>query len=345
MSKELLIPVGNSGQLAIPEHLRNFNGGVGKSLMEGVGGMFNRIGLKGNRFRMVVSGQEVAVRDENYVDVVIVGAAAGNQRIFYDSKYSGADDNSLPTCYSVDGKTPAENVVLKQSHRCDVCPKNEVGSAMTDNGKKTRACGFFRRLAVWVVGDEPDRVFALDVRAMGLFGDSKPGSNQYSLNDYAKWCSARGIDPSTLVTRISFDTDQSVPKLLFKPAMFITNDLVDIVGHLVDASSTHDIINVNMRTADGEGHDNPAPLGDSFQTTPQRAAAPAAEPAPTVVQSAPRRGRPPANKTQEAPVVQTAPTPRPVQQAAPVQAAPVIDEAPVVEGEQDLADLLKSLGM
>lgn len=338
MSRELIIPTGSTGgALAIPAHLQGFSG-VGKALMEGIGGGFNRIGLKGNRFRMIVGGQELTVRDENYVDVVIVGAAPGVQRLFYDTKYGSGEDKAPPTCYSRDGKSPADDVARPQASKCDLCPQNQVGSAFTDNGKKTRACSFFRRLVLWVVGDDPDRVFTLDVKAMGLFGDSKPASNQFSLGDYAKWCSARGIDPSTLVTRISFDTDESVPKLLFKPAMFITPDLTDVVATLVTADQTHAAVAVNMRTVDRSAEsDNPAPLGDSFSTN---APAQASKPEPPPVKQARTRAAPVARvmqaplpaESEPAPVVRTAPTPT---RPAPVVAA---------DDDSDLADLLASLG-
>lgn len=338
MSRELIIAPGNQ-QLLVPAHLQGFNSGVGKALMEGVGGAFNRIGLKGNRFRMIVGGQELTVRDENYVDVVIVGAAPGTQRLYYDTKYGNGEEKTPPTCYSRDGKTPSEDVTNKQSSRCDICPQNQVGSAFTDNGKKTRACSFFRRLVVWVVGDDPDRVFTLDVKAMGLFGDSKQATNQFSLSDYAKWCSARGIDPSTLVTRISFDTDESVPKLLFKPAMFITPDLTDIVATLVNADQTHAAAEVSMRTVDRSGEvDAPAPLGDSFQTT-QRVATP--EPAPTVAPA--RRGRPPSKPVVVPAATATQAPPPEVTRPAPTRS---VAPAPVVadSDDADLADLLASLG-
>ena len=338
--KELMIKA--DGPLVMPDHLRNFNGTVGTALMKGVGGMFNRIGLKGNRFRMVVSGQEQAVRDENYIDVVIVGAAPDTQRVFYASKYSGNDENSAPSCYSRDGKVPAEDVHQPQSTKCDTCPQNQVGSAMTDGGKKTRAWGYTRRLAVYVVGDDPTRVFALDVKAMGLFGDSNAGQQQYNLNDFAKWCSARGVAPSTLLVRISFDTRESVPKLLFKPVMFITQDLAEIVSNLIDAEATKQTVAVTMKTVDNPVDEAP----DTFTAVarPAQAAAPVdtrqAQAPAAVVQTPVRRGRPPAG-TAEAPAAPAVAVPAPAAPTARPAPAPVMQEGPE---DVELEALLASLG-
>lgn len=51
--------------------------------------------------------------------------------------------SAVPNCFSMDGKTPAENCSKKQSDYCEGCPQNEFGS---DDRGKGKACKNMKRL-------------------------------------------------------------------------------------------------------------------------------------------------------------------------------------------------------
>ncbi|MBC6436090.1 hypothetical protein FM036_44675 [Nostoc sp. HG1] len=66
-----------------------------------------------------------------------------------------------------------------------------------------------------------DRVYTLDIGAMSIFGDGNPAAGQFNLQEYSKMLTLRGVsDPSIVITEVEFDTNVSVPKLMFKPADF-----------------------------------------------------------------------------------------------------------------------------
>lgn len=199
---------------------------LGKDLVGGLGSGVNRISLKGNRFRLVQAGQEIAVLEQSTLDVVIIGSTPSVSRIYYKDKYNGID-KVKPTCWSKDGIKPDNSVPAdaKQSVACASCHQNIKGSAVGDNGVQSRACAFRKRIVVVApsqlgTGEAPE-AYALDVNALSLFGDGDPGRNHYGLGGYGKFLSTprtgfpSGIPPIAVITRLSLDSNSSVPKLFF----------------------------------------------------------------------------------------------------------------------------------
>lgn len=112
----------------------------------------NRISLKGARFRLVVAGKEVAVRDEPYLDVMVVGVAEHVQRTYYAGEYEPTL-KTAPTCFSLDGQKPHEKAKEPQCGTCAACPQNVKGSKTNEKtGKKSIACSFAQRLIVTLPG-------------------------------------------------------------------------------------------------------------------------------------------------------------------------------------------------
>jgi len=375
MSQDLLAITGN-GPMQLPAHLAGTNFGVTTDLLSGMYTGGNRIGLKGSRFRLVVGGVEEGVIQENYLDSIILGAAPAISRVYYADAYK-TGENQPPTCYSADGIVPNEDVKIKQSDKCMTCPMNAKGSKIQD-GKQYKACGYFRRVVVMLAGDTERRdVFKLDVKSGGLFGDNT--ANEKNLNDYIKMIATRGVDAGAVVTRISFDTDSSVPKLLFKPQRFITEEEMAAVSDLVESDEVKNLKTVTMSTLDVSGEEptsGDAPVEEEIapppaqRPAPQRAAAPAAQRAPAPAPAptpAPQRTAPQRQATQ-APAPAPAATQRPAtqrpapttqranapavesnvaapQRAAPQRTAPPVQEPEVTEvgTDDELADLLASL--
>jgi hypothetical protein len=333
----------------LPAHLQGFESGVTTSLMAAVGTMLNRIGTKGCRFRQVIKGEEVGVFEENYLDVIIVGAVETVSRRFYQGGYDPNGDNGAPSCYSRDGVVPAADVKIPQAEKCQLCPQNVKGSKMTEGGLKAKACSYFRRLVVMLAGDPEGILYRLDVTGMGLFGESEPKLQKYNLNDFAKALQNRNMDAGQIVTRLSFDTDQSVPKLMFKPFRFITEEEMQTVLNLT-SDEKEPYLDVSMKTVDISGEAEPAQ--EEEEAAPAPAPAPRKMAAPKATQ-APRRAPAPApapaeeeadegltydqdgnlidengNYVEEAATPAPAPAPRQRPAAAPQQAAPA-KRAPV----------------
>jgi hypothetical protein len=276
----------SSGQsLAIPAHLQGANLGVNANLLATAGLGGNRIGFKANRFRIIINGKEEAVVEDNHLDVIVVGAVGTISRIFYEGAYD-ADTKAAPTCYSADGLAPADDVKNKQAARCDMCPQNQKGSKVI-GGQKIKACAYFQRLVVMLPGDESGHLYRVDVKAMGLFGDSKPSVNKFNLRDYAKMVANRGVDVASLITRLSFDIDSSVPKLLFAPNRFINAEEFEAVSAKVGTPEVDALLKVDMTTVDLSGEvdkapaqEEKAPVQEQVQEVPVEKAPVAAKPAP-----------------------------------------------------------------
>lgn len=375
MSQDLLI-TGN-GPMQLPAHLAGANFGVSTDLLSGMYTGGNRIGLKGSRFRLVVGGVEEGVIQEPYLDTIVLGAAPAISRVYYADSYKNGE-NQPPTCYSADGVVPNEDVKAKQSDKCMVCPMNAKGSKISE-GQQYKACGYFRRVVVMLAGDTERRdVFKLDVKSGGLFGDGT--ANEKNLNDYIKMIATRGVDAGAVVTRISFDTESSVPKLLFKAVRFITEDEMSAVSDLVHSDEVVNLKTVTMSTLDVSGEEptsgdpvqeDEAPTPPPVQRQAQRAPAPAAQrapapaPAPTPAPQRQATQRPAAQAPAPAPAASQRPaTQRPAattqranapavdnhvappQRQAPQQraAAPAPEpEVTEIGTDDELADLLASL--
>lgn len=325
MSNDILVPQ-NNGQLAIPDHLRGVDFGVTTNLLEGMFQGGNRIGLRNSRFRLIVGGVEEGIIQENYLDVIILGAAPGVSRVFYSGNYD-PNENQPPVCYSADGLVPADDVKSKQADKCMTCPQNARGSKIVD-GKQFKACSYFRRVVLMLAGDVDDkRVFKLDVKAQGLFGENS--ANEKNLNDYIKMVSTRGVDLGAIVTRISFDLDASVPKLLFKAHRFIDPDEMQVVFDLVQSEEVINLKTVTMSTLDMSSEETAAEA--DARNEPEHEEAPAPAPAPAPRQQT--RQAPPAQqqRTQQAPAQQQR-TQQAPQRTAPQTTKPVVEDNVPVGG-------------
>jgi hypothetical protein len=183
----------------------------------GAGQSGERISIKGGVFRLLSGGKEIAAIEERYLDVVIVKAAPKVARTFYMKKYDG-ETAASPDCWSNDGETPDAKSKNPQSDTCNGCTQNIAGSG-TGN---SRACRYQQRLAVVLANDIEGSVKQLALPATSLFG--KEVGEDRPLQAYARWLVAQGVDPSTVVTRMKFDTKAEAPKLFFKAMRWLTDE-------------------------------------------------------------------------------------------------------------------------
>jgi len=242
---------------SIPDYLKStepsaMGGGLGSNARD-------RIGLKGNRFRMIRAGLEVDHKDENFLDVTVVTANPHVSRIYYAGDFD-PDVKTAPDCFSADGITPFSGVINKQSNKCNGCPQNVKGSSITGEGKKTRACSFSKRLVVVLDGDTDNTLYQLDLKAMSIFGDGKPDKGMYTLSGYNKLLQTRNVRVEGVITRMSFDTDSSVPKLYFTPQGFLSEDRVKTVLKLAESKAAKDIATIDVTTVEPDNADAPEPV-------------------------------------------------------------------------------------
>ena len=182
----------------------NLSGGSGG------GGGSRRISLRGGRFREIVNGEQVNVKSDGFLNVVIVNAAKLS-RTFYKGAYD-PENPSAPTCWSPDTEKPSSDVPQDQMQaaRCMDCPQNIKGSGQGES----RACRFSQRIAIVLEG-QMDTVYQLQLPATSIFGEAKDG--KMGMQAYAKYLKAHKTPSIAVVTQMYFDENSDTPKLYFKP--------------------------------------------------------------------------------------------------------------------------------
>lgn len=227
------------------------NSDLFKSLMDtnkklaGSGGGAPRISIRGGRFRMIVGGEQVSVRKEDTLGVMVADASGVN-RTYYEGTYD-PENPAPPVCWSRDGNAPAEDVPDDQrmATRCTDCPMNVKGSGQGNS----RACRFSQRLAVLLEGDEANTVYQMQIPATSIFGGAE--GNNMPLQAYVKLLSAHDTPIQAVMTEIQFDEDSETPKLFFKPSRPLTEEELNTVVAAKDSQEAKDAIYMTVSQADG----------------------------------------------------------------------------------------------
>lgn len=319
--------------IQIPAHLARVVGqpsALSAALAGGLSGGANypRISIKGSRFRIVEDGTETVLEDTK-LSVVIVGANPRLSKTYYAKQWTPDSEPSSPDCYSLDGIRPAADSTAPQHDACATCPMNAWGSKVTPLGQQIKACADQKRLAVVASNDPTGPTYLLQITPAALKG----------LASYQKELSHRGIPVEAVKTVVTFDTDASFPKLMFKFGGFLDEDEYAAVEELFGSDKVLEI--TGEKTAAAPEEEAPAPKAKAAAkpaAKPAVKAAPEPEPEP----EAPKRGfgSKPAAKAAPAEEEEEAPAPK-----AKAAAKPAAKPAPKVEkaGSNSLADEIAAL--
>lgn len=228
-----------AGALALSGEMAELLGdqlGLG-DLTQGVNVGFPVLSIKGKVFHIREGGETELVTkpdDETEpatsLEVVLIKANSNVSKVYYDAGFEEGSD-SPPTCYSNDGKVPAEDSEEKQCSTCAKCPKNAWGSRITESGKKGKACADSRRVAIAAAGDL-ERVMLLRVPAASL----KP------LMQYGQTLTKKGVPYQAIVTKLGFDYTVAHPLLTFKPVRPITVEEARVVKEMIVSDVTEAIL-------------------------------------------------------------------------------------------------------
>ena len=201
----------SKGGNTLPAHLKNLQlDATTKALMGGSGnGGGKRISIRGNVFRMMVDGKEIAQNEDRAMNIIIAAANANVSRTFYAGTYQEGQAMA-PTCWSNDGVTPDIKSEQPQASKCASCAQNIKGSGQGDS----RACRFTQRLAVLLENDIRGDVYQLTLPAQSIFGAAENG--KMPLQSYAKFLGSHGLPVTAVVTEMRFDTASATPRLTFK---------------------------------------------------------------------------------------------------------------------------------
>ena len=183
-------------------------------------GGFPVMSIKGKNFTVVRDGDRTVLTKEvdgetmavQSIDVVLVKANKGTSKVFYAKGYQEGGEATKPDCFSNFGDRPDPAVAAPQAKSCAVCPNNQWGSKIGDNGGKGKACQDSVRMAI-ATPDLINDPYLLRV----------PPASIKSLGEYGKMLAKRGVGYSMVVTKIGFDMESPTPKLTFKPTGLLSD--------------------------------------------------------------------------------------------------------------------------
>jgi hypothetical protein len=232
-----VIPFEQASQL--PTNLAAKFGAGADDLIASSGG-FPVISIRGSKFRLKTGGDEVPLVDGNTGDplgsleIVIIKPASGLSKNYYAKDYVEGDDAN-PDCFSINGEAPDSQVKTPQCKTCAACPHNVWGSKISPNGNETKACSDSKLMAVTFAAPTAE---GLRNEAMG--GPMMlrvPAASLKDMTAFGRGLKGKGFVPQQVVTRIGFDLDASYPKLTFKAARPLGDDLVAEIGNLYDSEA------------------------------------------------------------------------------------------------------------
>lgn len=308
----------------VPAYLKQAEAAPANELMANVGGGgFPVMSIKGKSFTIVKGGERTTLMNPNDEDevatsitAVILKANASLSKIWYAKAYAEGSD-AKPDCFSNDGIAPDPSVESPQAKKCSICPKNEWGSRIGDDGRKGKACSDSRRLAIAPPDDLENPML---LRA--------PPATLKPLAEYGAELAKRGVPYNAVITKIGFDREAASPKLTFKPVGFLSEEQYTKVQEVVGEDVVASIL--------GKIGETPVPEAGDAPTVAEAPAEKVEKPAP--------KAEKPAKAAKAKPKVEVEDedeeTPPPPQKAEkPAKAA----KAAVVYAEDDLESELETM--
>jgi hypothetical protein len=190
------------------------------------GGSINatkRISIEGRVFRKIVAGKEQSVNTSNEMPVIFVKMAHDASRTYYKSTYKKGV-KIAPACWSSDSKTPDADVTDPQSSSCAECDNSVKGSGQGGQGT---ACRLSWRTAVVLPGDPGGDVYQLVLPATSAFGKEENG--RWPFRPYIQMLANNNVSAGRVVTKMEFDINSPVPRLLFSPIAAVPADVREVV--------------------------------------------------------------------------------------------------------------------
>lgn len=248
------------------------------------------------------------------LEVVVIATHAGVAKTYYSTGYVEGSAEK-PDCYSNDGIAPAEDSIDRQAKKCAVCPHNQWGARITDDGKKAKNCADVKRLAVAPAGQLNDPMLL-----------RLPATTLAVWDQYVSLLGKSGKKPPMVVTKVGFDYSVAHPALTFKAVGMVTEQMAGQVRDIKGEDIVRNII--------GAVSDVPVTTDRSPQATPSKALSKAVEEAEAAVAARPGKPKPKVRVEDDDDDGEAdAPPPKPA--AKPAKAAPKAKPKVRVEDDED----------
>jgi hypothetical protein len=222
---------------------------------------------KGSDREVIQDAEELPART---VDVIVLRATPGMSKTFYEKKFDDGAPAEAPDCYSNHGDKPAPDARSPQATSCAACPHNVWGSRISDNGKKGKACGDSKRLAVASPSNLEEPMLL-----------SVPPDSLKGWDELVKYLKQHGLTPPTVVVRLGFDQDSAHPKITWKPMGVVPADRIADIQAAREADTTLAIVGAVRHAEELGGEPVAEPEPEPAKPAPKaEPAKPAAKPAP-----------------------------------------------------------------
>jgi len=203
-----------------------------ESLADGIGSSYGIIGYKGKVWSLRLRGDTFNfVRPDDgspaaWLDVIILRQLPNKSKSYYlENSYQDGQIGTRPLCASLDGVVPDADITTPQASACAICPRNVF--KIRPDGKKTRECSDFKRLAVLILPSLTKALLGAPLMEPVFL--RVPAA---SLNDLAllgEGMTAQGFHFSSYVTRIGFNPDKPHPQMTFRALQALTDKEAPVV--------------------------------------------------------------------------------------------------------------------
>lgn len=197
----------------LPQEMRDQLMQMFAPALESFGSAFNRVSLKGNRFRLITGGSETATFSDAFT-FVIVAISPEQHCVWYANAYNG-EEGVEPDAVWAQNEEPPANVPM---------------SARVKDASGRNQYSMRRRFIVAPCLMNPqgkqyidlDNLYVWDAGGMTTFGDDVAltggaYNKAHSFTSYMNMCKSVGLFPCAIMTTAIFDMRQSVPAARFLP--------------------------------------------------------------------------------------------------------------------------------
>ena len=217
-----------------------------------------RISIEGRVFRKIVGGKEQSVNTNNDMGIIFVKMAHEASRTYYGSTYKKGV-KLAPACWSSDSKTPDADVTNPPAASCAECPNSVKGSGQGGQGT---ACRLSWRTAVVLPGDPNGDVYQLVLPATSCFGKEENG--RWPFRPYIQMLANNNVSAGRVVTRMQFDINSPVPRLLFSPEAAVPENMKEIVVRQAKSPAAETAVKLTVYKMDKPAEEAPqAPAGSN----------------------------------------------------------------------------------
>lgn len=244
-------------------------------LTHGVEGGFAVVSVRGSKWRIKYQGEETPVVDAEgdpmpTMAVVIVKASPDISKLYYEASYTEGDSEA-PDCWSLKGDVPDPASPSPQAVSCKACPQGRWGSRITEAGKKAKACGDSRRIAIVPAGDIEN----------GQYGGPMllrvPATSLPDLQQMGAKLERKGVSYKRISVKLGFDMEASYPKITFRPVEVLSDGQVSEVAQHLGGGVLDRIFEEAQEIEVAAAEAESAPMVDAVATEETRAATKAAK--------------------------------------------------------------------